>query len=205
MAQDGGVVDEQKKIEGGQSMKDMIITLTIVYLIFAHNVLAAGQNVPTKTIHDDRYSISLSVPVDWEVQKGAPPLIILLKSPDENMSDTFNENCNIIAVPEGPPVSLEDLFQRPQPGTGRLTDFSALGKNIVPGGGGRAIRSEHRHTMQGVRLHVLQYTFLSGFTERSRSGFVLSCTALDDSFLKWEPKFEQIFKSFRFVKGGKVP
>jgi len=146
-------------------MKDIIVALTIFCLILAHNLLAA-ENEAVETVRDGRYGISLTVPADWDVRKGTPPLILVLKSPDEGVTDTFNENCNIIAVPEGPTVSLEDLFHRPQPAVGCLTGFSALGKSIVPARGGRAIRSEHRHTMQGVRLHVLQYTLLSGFAER---------------------------------------
>jgi hypothetical protein len=153
-----------------------------------------------RTIILEKAHLSISFPSVWQVEEPAiAGSLVLLTSPDESPSDPVNENCNLIQVPEGPSITLETLFARPRHHLReRLVAFEDLGQKFVNVSGGRAIRGMHSHTMQGTRLQVVQYKFFPRFVERSQSGFILSCTSLQNNFQAWEKIFDKVFQSIRF-------
>jgi hypothetical protein len=163
---------------------------------------SAEQAQAAQTLISKADRVSMTVPTNWSVQRdvasGPVRQVFVTLNRHQSSSDTFNENCSLIAIPDGPPVTLDALFRRPEPGARSLKDFGDLGKRIVSIGGGRAVRTQHEHTMEGARLRVLQYTFIRHFAESGRSGFVLTCTAPASAFAAWEPTFDSIARSVAF-------
>lgn len=169
---------------------------------------ATARADDVKVLDREDFAISVSFPSDWTSVPGEDPILYRAKSPDENDTDEFNENCVLTGTAEPATKDLDETVNWPHPGENEFLEFEQGERKIVPFGGGRAIRSEHRYTIKGmrrgkavsVRVKALEYSFFSNFGESGSQFFVLKCTAHDPAYDRWNATFEKVAQSVAFGK-----
>lgn len=138
---------------------------------------------------------SISAPEGWEKIDTTimEHQITVVRSASESLRDDFLENVNVVTEKTGD-ISLDDYL------AGSLKQMENSRRNFVTKKVSvRSINSiefrtlEYSHTSAGYTLHVMAY-----LTIKNGMGYVVTCSATDKSFSRFEADFEQAIRSFSF-------
>lgn len=175
-----------------------IYFLTIATLVFSlmNNIEGASEQESYSSYHNIRGRYSISLPTSWEKQEqdmGQGIWIFSITSPAEDSADFFFENINIIVVP----ADTTDLGQANSRGIDYLkrnmTQFNLIDQGIGNIGQHPASWFVHTYSYEGHTLKALKYTLING-----SDAYVVTCTALPESFARFQPVFERIVASITF-------
>lgn len=171
------------------------VTLCVLCLFSLLGISGCGARKKARPAryYDRERGFSLQLPEGWERRAPIGGLALLALSPAEGPRDRFRENVDVAvdSLPRG--MTLEDYFKR---GRAALAKSSrgfreiARGKADLGGANARWLVFEHRQ--EGRELKVLSF-FLVG----DGQGYVLTFTALQDTYAHYERAFEAIARGFR--------
>ena len=118
---------------------------------------------------------------------------VIAQSPEEGTSDFFSENINIVIVP----ADTTDLSEANGRGIELLkrnmAQFTLLDQAVGKIGPHSASWFIHTFSYEGHTLKVLKYTLING-----SKMYLLTCTALPETFDRYRPVFESIVASIVF-------
>ena len=146
--------------------------------------------------HSERGRYSISFPISWERREqgvGQGLWGLFADSPDGGRSDPFVENVNILIVP----AETTDLAEANTRGIEvlkkNLLQFRLLDQGVGQIGHNAAAWFVHTFSYQGSTLKVIKYTLING-----GEMYMLTCTALPETFNEFQPIFENIAASIQF-------
>ena len=156
---------------------------------------ASGLSVHAQEVSTVQYAagFAMTVPDGWEVLRDIGAMRMIVRAPSEGPADTFLENVNVVI--DGLPATMTteawDALNRSQMQT-MLPGFIAGDTSFVEIGE-RSVRQIAYGYQQGGRtLRGLSYTLL--VADRA---YILTATATEEAFEKFEPTFQAVIESFR--------
>jgi serine/threonine-protein kinase len=174
-------------------MKRIYNLFITVAILLGWGLNGFASNELSKYYNKDK-GFSINLPSMWEVKEGFMGTTVLALSPQENPSDQFRENINVVVAELPKKVALEDYVQANVTNMSRLlTDFQVheKGQLILSNTDARWVIYSHR--MGTLNIKVLVYVLVQG-----RRGYVITCSAAPEQFPKYKSKFEEIVQSFKF-------
>jgi hypothetical protein len=115
----------------------------------------------------------------------------LLISPPEDSSDDFHENVNVVTENTND-MDIEEYFEKNLNGMkSQLQDFENEGidETQINGAKVKSIRYSVHYSGNVLSLKTF-------FWVRNKTGYVITCTAREGEFSKWEPAFNEAVNSF---------
>lgn len=175
------------------NIKKTVLVLSLIS-VTAFPVIAKSSVNSYKS--SDGYSINY--PASWTQQDQKSTYnITLFKSPPESETDDFAENVNVV-VEKAPNLNLNKYYtlamsmmndpKNPYP----LQDFKILKTGDKTVNKMPAKYLIYSHNYAGKGLEVKTYIFY-----KNNNGYVLTCTATNESFPKYEATFDQIVSTFK--------
>lgn len=176
-------------------LKKVIVSLSVLSLAFTSPVFSAPADKEYKNTAE---SYSIKYPSDWtqEVQNNGW-VITMFKSQPENPQDTFIENTNVI-VEKAQGYTLAQYYKAnldTMKGPSALKEFKIVQAGDTKINNNPAKVITYTHTYEKIKLKVKAYFLCNG-----KNGYVITSTASPDSFKAYEPEFDRISKSFKFIK-----
>lgn len=169
--------------------------LAVAVLNYPQNAL--GQEL-VSVYHSEHGRFSVSLPSAWEKQEqdlGQGIWIVKALSPEEGSSDFFSENVNIIVVP----ADTTDLSEANSRGIEmlkrNLVRFNLLDQAVGKIGQHSASWNVHTYLSEGYTLKVIKYTIIN-----DRKMYIVTGTALPETFERFRPVFKSIVASIAFDK-----
>lgn len=162
---------------------------------FIHLVLVSILFVSCETrYYNNDLNISIKNTKDWEAHENYQGIPVFFMSPIENENDSFRENITIVSE-NAPSYSLTQYYQDNIKGIDKyLIDFKILEEVAdIKINGNNFKKVTYEHYSQNTDLNVLVY-----FTVKKEKGYVISCTALDNTFDDYKKDFETLAESFKF-------
>ena len=143
--------------------------------------------------YDDKEDFSIRFPDDWEVVEEFMGTRVFGRSPQSGADDQFQENVNVVVEKVGS-VTLEEYDKISMANVARIvTDYRLIdsGPTTLGGEPGRRMVMSHR---------MGQYSIMASchFAVKDGRAYVVTCTALEDTYDQFAPKFDDIVKTFRF-------
>lgn len=167
------------------------IYLTILLLILAVSYAYAGDFV-VYNCKSKGYSISF--PKTWELKEKYRETDVIALSPQENSADRFRENVNVITSDLGQVYSLDTYYKANIENAEKgLNKFKQVQLTDIKINGIPTKRLVYTHEMQDISIKVIAFVLVKG-----KMGCVITCTALPDSYSKYEKTFDEVAKSFKF-------
>lgn len=169
--------------------------MTLVIAVLNSPEHAMGQEA-ISLYHSERGQFSVSLPSAWEKQEqdmGQGVWGVIVQSPEEGTSDFFSENINIAIVP----ADTTDLSEANRRGIEvlkrNMAQFTLLDQAVGKIGPHSASWFIHTFSYEGHTLKVLKYTLING-----SKMYLVTCTALPETFDRYRPVFESIVASIAF-------
>jgi hypothetical protein len=153
--------------------------------------LTCGEG--TQMVNMDRINVQLCYPSNWTAEKD-PELEIILFSELEGNSDIFQENVNVVT--ENLPYSMtasEYMDASMTSMSTMLQNFRKIDRGSQEIRGRKAEWLIYHHEMESYKIRVKAWTFTKGST-----AYVLTGSAMEDSFDKFEKEFDAIASTMNF-------
>jgi hypothetical protein len=172
--------------------KTALVLVTLIILTGLCLQYAAAGEAPYKDINCQENGFTIQAPSNWEVQKNAFGTHLVLLCSTTLASSTFRENVNVISeiVPEN--LSVDEYVKTALGHLKQVPDHKLLGSKslVINGLQARMISSTFSH--QGMKIRNSQYIIKSG-----KKVYVITSTALVDSYEKFSPTFDNIARTFK--------
>ena len=160
---------------------------------------AVETNGQTQIVQYEKYTniengYSIEYPSNWK-KSDVPHLDLVLFAPTEK-NDKTHASLNVFSEKIGAEISLEYFFSE---STNNLTSalkdvkIEKTGTTLFNGISAKWI--QYTHTMQGIKLRVLQYFIVSGKTI-----YLITFSDSDEDFEKYHSDSEQIANTFQLLK-----
>lgn len=148
---------------------------------------------PNRYYNDD-LNISVINNEGWEIKENQEDIPVFFMSPLDGESDLFQENINMVNE-SAPGYTLDQYYDANLRGIDLyLQGFKVLEEPIMIKIDGHDFKKMvYEHTSSGLKVKVLVY-----FAVKGGKGYVINCTALEDSFDEFKPQFEKLAESFKF-------
>lgn len=153
--------------------------------------LTCGEGTQMATL--DRINMQLCYPSNWTAEKD-PELEIILFSELEGDNDIFQENVNVVS--ENLPYSMtasEYMDASMNSMSTMLENFRKIDRGSQEIRGRKAEWLIYHHEMESYKIRVKAWTFTKGST-----AYVLTGSAMEDSFDKFEKDFDAIAATINF-------
>jgi hypothetical protein len=144
---------------------------------------------------NDRYNFSVIYPDDWQVEGDAFGTTVAFSTP---VGDNLTADCNVIGIGAAKDNLTDQDFIEYENKTdafyGRIfTNYSFVsgGKRTVNGVQGYEM--VWTYSMEAYNFKTQQVTLF-----KNRTAHKISCTAVQDLFDNYKPKFDSIITSFKF-------
>ncbi len=152
-----------------------------------------NANFRSYTPRDSSYTISF--PKEWDARRGRRSFQLMLISPREDSSDTFQENV-IVFREDTEGKNLEDyvehIVNKKLPET--LKDFKVVSRTDTTVNGEKAIRLEYEFSYRSPAKSV-SYVF-----EKDGFAYVVLGTAPDSAYARYSGIFDKVASTFKFTK-----
>lgn len=135
---------------------------------------------------------SITFPKNWETKEGIAGAVVASLSPRESDSDNFRENVNIVIEDLPKDLTSEEYYQAGIVNLRKVPDFKEDQKGKITIDGKEAVWLIASHKSSNVSAKMIQYYVVKG-----KKAYVITGTALADSFGKYKPQFDQIAQSFK--------
>jgi hypothetical protein len=154
------------------------------------------ENTKFKTFEGEKGNYTIEFPENWDVKKDFMGTDVIALSPQEDSSDMFRENVNIISTELDQPMSKEEYFDLNEKSLEQLLkDFKLADKQMTKVDGVDALKLVYTHRMGDVDAKVLQYLFVN-----DGKAYVITLTASPEEFDSYMSEFESIVNSFKTQK-----
>jgi len=167
----------------------------LVFALAACLISAAATAQEWRVFESKDYGFAISYPPNWEAREGALGTCVIIISPMEGMQDNFRENANVTLETLAKPMSAQEymdacvsLMEKNFPG------FVELSRGAEGWAGKVVPYLICRHSFPRAGAKAMLYFYVSG----SRA-YVLTCTATESTFDRFQPYFKQIAASFRIT------
>lgn len=138
-------------------------------------------------------SYSIDAPAGWD--KSDTTVMgfktVVLMSPLQP-GDHFRENVNVVTE-KAPELTLESYFDLNKSNMGKmLSEYQTLGEGDVSIGGLRAKWLQYAHNYMGTPIKAKSFLVI-----HNGQAYIITCSALDSEYDKYENEFHQAVNSFR--------
>ena len=173
-------------------LQKRIVILFVVFACLSAVVSAAGSDFAT--YENQNYKLSFQYPTNWKVAEGFMGTVVVFLSPLENADDKFSENVNLVTedLTAYPGMTLEkymeiNLAQLPS----FVTDYKLVARenSLVSGTSATAL-------IYTGRQGIFQLKFLQVFIVADNRAYVLTFTAEEAQYKKYEAVARGIINSF---------
>ncbi len=177
-------------------MKSRLLVLSALAAVVLLSINVAWSAEGVYVYHTERGRFSISVPSAWQMQEqdmGQGIWGVFAQSQEESSSDPFFENVNIMVVPADTANLSEansrgiDVLKK------NMTQFVLLDQAVGKIGQHETAWIVHTFLYEGHTLKVIKFTLLNG-----PKGYLITCTALPETFEKFRPIFDSIVASIAF-------
>jgi len=176
--------------------KDLHRIVCFVGLVLLVGMLAAGcgkkQKEPGR-YYNREWRFSIRYPSDWQLKENYRGTIVIGYGPSEGETDDFQENVNVTVLNLPRKMNLDQLF------TKYVNDLKAAMPDLELKNSGKTsvnniptIYLFYSYNYGGRRWDVVVYLC---FTHHK--GYLITGTALTETFAKYKILFEKIIRSFR--------
>lgn len=144
--------------------------------------------------YNDDLNISVKNLKDWEIKENYQDIPVFFMSPTEGEEDTFQENINMVSE-NAPGYSLKEYYDANIAGINQYL----IGFEIIKDAVDIKINNHdfkkmvYKHNSQGYDFKVLVF-----FTVKGGKGYVINCTALNNTFDEYYSDFNKLAESFKF-------
>ena len=165
-------------------MKTLIVALTFLITTLSGDTW--------KVLVDNTKKYTIQYPANWEVSNEGD--IEYIKMPLESDKDDFQDNINIICVPNGNGSTnfegLEEALKEQLKGS--LKEFTYNKGSLIELNGKKMLKINYLHTMEGFRLNAVQYIYLTKSTF-----YILSTTTLEGGNVEFSKTAEKIVSTIK--------
>ena len=170
-------------------------------LVLLHIALfpAAAQtesNLSLASYHCQRGEFTIGLPTNWEKEEqdaGQGAWMLAAGSPNEAPSDFFSENINVVVIPADTSSPKDANTRGINMLKRNISQFELLDQGLSRMGANDVAWFIHTSNYQGHTLKVLKVTIINGKTM-----YLVTCTALLDTFDRYRTVFDQIVSSITF-------
>lgn len=175
-----------------------VVFLAIVLLsgsVFLSQSIYAGDSataVASGKYTNKEKGFSITFPKNWETKEGIAGAVVASLSPRESDSDNFRENVNIVIEDLPKDLTSEEYYQAGIVNLRKVPEFKEEQKGKMTVDGKEAVWLIASHKSSNVSAKMIQYYVVKG-----KRAYVITGTALADTFAKYKPQFDQIAQSFK--------
>lgn len=162
-------------------------------------VMCGGCPRPSGTgsLSSDR-DFDILFPAGWEVLEGFQGAAILGRSPQEDPQDAFLENLNVVIEKVDRNVGIDEYFAASLNNMqASLNNFRKLEEGTARVAGQPTRTLIYTHESGQVTMKVLAYLFI-----RNGRAYVVTGTALPDTFEDYLETFQEVTHSITFPRSG---
>lgn len=177
----------------------MVVFAAVVFLtasiFLSSQSVHAGDAAPAvvsgKYVNKEK-GFSITFPKNWETKEGIAGAVVASLSPRESDSDNFRENVNIVIEDLPKDLTSEEYYQAGIVNLRKVPEFKEEQKGKMSIDGKEAVWLIASHKSSNVSAKMIQYYVIKG-----KRAYVITGTALADTFGKYKPQFDQIAQSFK--------
>lgn len=147
-----------------------------------------------KNDNQSKGGVDMTFPADWEVIKNYSDLILLVgKSPAEGPNDNFLENINV-SREKAEGLTLESYYDANINAIETLYNYAFINSSDTIINGLNSKKLIFTATINNINLEFMDFMFYE-----DSYGYVVTCTAREDTFNDYKSVFEQIAGTFTIV------
>ncbi len=173
------------------NLKSKLVVLSMAVSVFASFSVASAKGLLEYKNTKDHYSIKY--PDNWEqTEQNSRFDVAMFKSPADNAKDNFFENSNVV-VEKAPGYTAEKYYKANMAAmSSGLKGFKIVksGNKTINGNPSKFII--YTHNYNGTSLRVKAYFFCV-----NDLGYVVTSTAKDSTFKRYEKQFDEITNTFK--------
>jgi len=148
---------------------------------------------------DIEAGFEVKFPEGWDIKRGVMGADVIALAPSDSDEDLFRENVNIIHADLEFPITQDEYSKINMTRLEELlTDYDLEESDDVDVDGIQSKRLIYTHRMGVVNAKVMQYLILVG-----SNAYVITFTTDPKMFDQYRGVFDEIMKTFKFVKDGK--
>lgn len=166
--------------------------LMLLALVFSLPTTKAHAVTSQRFVSKDK-GFEVVLPKGWEQKKNVMGAEIIALRPKGGKSDSFRENVNVVVENLNQKLAAKDYYKASQSVLAKVFNEFKIEKT------GHSTINKHdtywcifTHKMGGIRAKVLQY-----MTTEGTRGFVVTGSALPDTFDKYKKEFEATAESLK--------
>ena len=131
-------------------------------------------------------------PAGWETQEGTGMPGVAFLSPPQGPGDMFRENVNVVVEKLPSAMTTEEYAKACSDMMAiGMTDFRSVSETAVEVNGRTAMRYVSTYRVGSNDIKAISY-----LTAKGKKGYVITCTALPNSFDEFEKTFEECCRTF---------
>lgn len=166
-------------------MRKKIYSLLLLTALLWGMTACGGDDEPAPEL--EGIQVAMDLPADWDdTNQFGDPVVLVGISPLEAGSDTFRENINVVTE-EAPGLTLESYYGSTLEDLSNFPDFALLSSADTTVNEYEAKKIIFTFDSGQERLQLMDYIFYE-----QETGIVVTCTALERSFDRYEATFNQI-------------
>ena len=159
----------------------------ITCLIGIGLVLAACSDEDEALAPKEGVEITMTFPDDWDdANRFGDPVVLVGTSPPEVGSDSFYENVNVVTE-EVPTLTLSSYYDATLEALNNFQNFTLLSAKDTTLNGYVAKKIIFTAETNQTTLQLMDYILYE-----KETGIIVTCTALEKSFARYEATFNQI-------------
>jgi hypothetical protein len=165
-----------------------IIKLTLLFLGIVVLSISCGKDDET-TLEGE---VEMTFPSDWKVTQNYSDFVVLLGiSPKEDANDDFLENVNVVKE-KAKGYSLESYHEASLRNLKLFTNYQLVSTEDTTINGFDTKKTIFTATLNDNELKFMDYIF-----HEENFGYVITCTALENTFEANKATFESIVSTFK--------
>ena len=150
-------------------------------------VLASCRDEDDAPAPEEGVEITMTFPDDWDnTNRFGDPVVLVGTSPPELGTDTFRENVNVVTE-EAPDATLSSYYDATLEALNDFQNFTVLSTQDTILNGYRAKKVIFTAESNQTTLQFMDYIL-----HEKETGIIVTCTALEESFARYEATFNQI-------------
>jgi hypothetical protein len=166
----------------------------MIALIFLTFLLICCSSKDPDRYYNNKDDFSIKFPKEWENKEGFMGCSVISLSPKENDADQFRENVNVAVEQLPGEMNLHDYIEKSIPNVAKvITDFQENEKGTTTINDNEAKWLIYSGRMGMINLKCKQYYMI-----HDKRGYVITCSAAPDSYVRYISTFEKIANSFEF-------
>ncbi len=181
-----------------RSLYCILLSLSLTFACIPACDLESGER-GSRNYSSKATGVKLNLPAGWEVRENYQGANLFAFAPKDDPKDQFHENINVMIYPDLKKETLQQFFEReymPHQLEARYNDYELLDVTDKSLSAGIAKRVVHKHVGAKSKQYrpLKQITY---FLVTRNTGYIITCTAEEKRFSKYQPTFDRICANFK--------